>query len=405
MSGQDNQLRAVPSVFVTGLFQFFAGLLLFIALLYRQPMLVYLALLVLVMFWGSRLWCRLSLLALNHQLTVNHQRVFPGECFLLQARVENVKFLPVWLKIEIPVSRHLHGLSQDQLTDEAGLLWYQEADLQWALKAGKRGHYQIGPARIHAGDFLGFYQREKTSHQCVEVLVYPRIIPLNPLTLPLRDLFGKPGAHHPIQDPVYPVATRDYRYGRPARHIHWKASARHNRLQEKFFEASSQHKTTLLIDVASFKDLEAADPFECTLEAAASAALLLKEQGSHVGLVTNGLIAGRENCNSGLPESKNLQSIPAILEILARLDMKPILSMEELLLQGHGIHRGTTTCLYFCHTLDFQASAVRAILQAHNIPVVFFSYIPPDADAELRLIDCPVYSIPGLRKQEVTAVG
>ena len=406
MSEPENQLRAVPSVFVTGLFQFFAGLLLFLALLYRQQVLIYLALLVLIMFWGSRVWCRLSLSALKHQLSVNHQRVFPGERILLQARVENIKFLPVWLKIEIPVPRRLHALSQDRLTDEAGLLWYQAADLHWQLTAGRRGHYRIGPSRIHAGDFLGFYQREKTFRQCVEVLVYPRLIPLNPLTLPLRDLFGEPGVNHPVPDPVYPVATRDYQYGRPARHIHWKASARQNRLQEKFFEASSQHKTALMIDVAAFEEKGAVDAFERTLEVAASLAVLLKEHGSQVGLITNGSVSGKRKDGNELPGTKESQPVSAILETLARLEIKPFLPMEELLLQGQKLHRGMAG-LYFCHSLDSRVASARDIVQVHNIPMVFFTFIPPDADAvELPgLKSCAVYSIPKLQEEEATALG
>ncbi|MBW1691959.1 MAG: DUF58 domain-containing protein, partial [Deltaproteobacteria bacterium] len=48
------------------------------------------------------------------------------------------------------------------------------------------------------------------------------------------------------------LGTRDYQNWRPARHIHWKASASHNRLQEKVFEPSEQEKVLLAVEVSQF---------------------------------------------------------------------------------------------------------------------------------------------------------
>ena len=75
---------------------------------------------------------------------------------------------------------------------------------------------------------------------------------LAPFNLPKRDFFGVPGGESPVNDPVYILGTSDYHYGRPSKYIHWKASARYQRLQEKVFDSSEQEKVLFLIDVGEF---------------------------------------------------------------------------------------------------------------------------------------------------------
>ncbi|NLL58283.1 MAG: hypothetical protein GX244_07215, partial [Firmicutes bacterium] len=56
--------NGIPSLFVDGFVQFLTVILLFVALLYRQTGLVILAVLILLMAIGARLWSRLSLAGL-----------------------------------------------------------------------------------------------------------------------------------------------------------------------------------------------------------------------------------------------------------------------------------------------------------------------------------------------------
>jgi uncharacterized protein (DUF58 family) len=81
---------------------------------------------------------------------------------------------------------------------------------------------------MRVGDLLGFFPRKKQVDDLRHVVVYPRLIPLKPLVLPRRDVWGIPGAKSPIYDPIYVFGTRDYHHSQPAKYIHWKASARYN---------------------------------------------------------------------------------------------------------------------------------------------------------------------------------
>ncbi len=77
----------------------------------------------------------------------------------------------------------------------------------------------------------------------------------------MRELFGVPGVKSPVKDPVYILGTRDYQPSGPSRHIHWKASARHLKLQEKVFEPSEQEKVLLALEVGSFQKSLANEAF------------------------------------------------------------------------------------------------------------------------------------------------
>ena len=143
------------------------------------------------------------------------------------------------------------------MVQESSLWWRQKADFRWELKAQRRGVYPIGPPRITVADLLGFFPKEREQAP-LQIIVYPRIIPLVPFSVPRRDFFGVPGKKSPVKDPIYILGTRDYQHWQPAKYIHWKASARHSRLQEKVFDPSEQEKVLLVLDVTPFSRSEEA---------------------------------------------------------------------------------------------------------------------------------------------------
>jgi uncharacterized protein (DUF58 family) len=158
--------------------------------------------------------------------------------------------------------------------------------------------------------------------------------------LPRRDLFGIPGAKSPIEDPVYVYGTRQYQSGRPARYIHWKASARLSQLQEKICEPAVQENVLLIVAVDHFSKNQAYVDFEKTLEVAASAAVDFDRAGLAVGLVTDGVLKG--GGSAVLPIGRGPWQVPSILETLARLQMVPAADLDHILRRGLKLPWGTT---------------------------------------------------------------
>ena len=306
---------------------------------------------------------------------IDNQRVFPGECVTLATTVENGKWLPVWLKIKWSFDGALEPVGdRDEISrQEAAVLWHQSVNFHQAFVAMRRGVYQVGPPRIRTSDFLGFFEKKIRARDVTHILVYPRLVSLRPLAIRRRDLFGVPGAQSPVKDPVYILGTRDYQPTSPSRHIHWKASARHLRLQEKIFEPSEQEKVLLTLDAGSFEKSDQQENFERTLEVVASLAVRLDSMGYAVGFAANGALKG--GYSSEIPLSRGPQQIPAILEILARMQATPTGAVTKVIKQFLGSQRGVS-CVHFCYEADSSVTDIEKILKKRHIPCSFVACRP-----------------------------
>jgi uncharacterized protein (DUF58 family) len=191
--------------------------------------------------------------------------------------------------------------------------------------------------------------------------VYPRLVALQPLALARRDFYGRPGRRSPFEDPTYIQSLRDYQGGRPARYIHWKASAHHNRMVEKLCESTEQEKVLLLLRADGF----AADAFESCLEVAASLAATLDRQGLSVGLTSNARLQNGEHAQ--LKTSSHPGQLANLLELLARVEAVPARGLLSAL-QASRLPP-LVSVVYFTYRLDADASAVLAWLTQRNVPV------------------------------------
>ena len=251
------------------------------------------------------------------------------------------------------------------MQQQASMLWHQRAEFHQRVTAQHRGVFRLGAPRIRTSDLLGFFEIEAGTANATEIIVYPRIVPLKSIDVHRREFFEMPGAVSPVQDPVYILGTRDYQPSRPSRHIHWKASARHQRIQEKVFEPSEQEKALLIIDAGSFTQPNERAGFETILEAAASVAVKLDRLGYAMGLVTNGFLTGGHP--SSVPVSRGPNQVAAILETLARIEMKAAMAMEHVLERALRARR-SVSCYHFCRDNGPRGANMARYYQQRKIP-------------------------------------
>lgn len=362
--------EAPASVFPLPLVQVFVLLFLFLALLYNVAELAFFSIIILTMAIGSYLWSRISLNHVKCNIELNRLHLFPGEKLKIGIRAINSKFLPLLFGVDLFVPRSIAGTDRGQwISEQTGLLWYQQSIFFSELRPNKRGVYDLGPPVLRGGDLFGFFSRKKAAGQQLEVVVYPRIIGIRPILIPKKEFYGSPGARSPVEDPIYVFGTREYQPGRPARGIHWKASARHHRLQEKLCEPAKQEKVLILLDADQFEDQPAAEDFERSLEVIASVVLQLDLRGIAIGFVTNAHIHGGKP--KIIPVSRSPIQIQAILETLARAETekKPD-PLTNLISRGYKIPWGVS-CLYFGYQLSEQTRLAGALMDHRNIPVRF----------------------------------
>lgn len=158
-----------------------------------------------------------------------------------------------------------------------------------------------------SGDLFGLYSRSMRVPIQDEILVYPRIFPVERLEIPSLQPAGDfRTVRRVVQDPTRPTGVRDYRFGDSPRHIHWKASARARGLRVKIFESTTNFKAALFLCVESFRTSEALaeEDFELAVSTAASVAHHVVSRGSPVGLFANSRAADSGHAVSLAPAGR-----------------------------------------------------------------------------------------------------
>jgi len=355
----------VASALAIPFMQVLVGVVLFGALVGRQVDLAIFAFLIMTIAGAAKVWSRLAHRRLSCDTTLDRGKVFPGESVSLRIHVENNKLLPVHFRVKLASDRVLTPADPQAIhSHHGGLLWFQSATFRFDFVARKRGVYPIGLAGFAAGDLLGFFPREQAVEESNRVVVFPRLVPLRSRPLPGQDLFGQAGAAHALEDPVYILGTRDYQQSRPARYIHWKASARHGRLQEKVFQPSTQRKIILCVDAASYTAKQAEDDFERTLEVVGSLALRLVRQGQSVGLATDA--PTEDGGPTILAPAMGPVQASSILEALAGLKFETSGDLTAPVCWRRPIPWGTS-CLLFCCETNEEVARIKFSLNRRRV--------------------------------------
>lgn len=318
-----------------------AGLLL--AAWYGQVVIVIVLGMVLSAAGISKLWSRYSLRGIYCQHLLSEKRTFPGEYVELKLQLVNRKLLPLpWIQVEdeLPAG-FMRGVSlapgnrpgSGLLSKSTALLWYTRVSWQQRLYCDKRGYYTLGPITATSGDIFGFYPRSVTEPWLEHIIVYPRIYPIAQLGIPSLYPLGDTTAERRIfEDPTRVIGVRDYSPHDSLRHIHWKATARHQNLQVKVFEPTTTLKIALFLAIDSFKHDEVyhEDDLELAISTAASVANHVTEQGSLVGLFANTRLDDSGE-SARISPGSGINQLVCILEALAKVTSSYSQPFEDFL--------------------------------------------------------------------------
>jgi uncharacterized protein (DUF58 family) len=282
------------------------GLAIIIAsVLFQQPLLLVIGLLVLVVLGTTDIWSTYCLHYLHYSRQFSEQRVLFGEEVTLALAVENAKALPLpWLEVEdtIPRALTLSGqrLRVSLLGDTAVLgnlfstRWYDRVTRRYTVQCNVRGVHKFGPAVMRSGDLFGFLSNEQTYENLQYLLVYPLVVPLTRFSLPARHPFGdRRTPRRLLEDPSRVIGVRDYVYGDSLRRVHWKATARTMQMQSKIYEATTTYTMVIFLNILSqFDSSHGLQPEvqELGICAAASVADWALNEGYAVGLYANTLM-------------------------------------------------------------------------------------------------------------------
>jgi uncharacterized protein (DUF58 family) len=182
--------------------------------------------------------------------------------------------------------------------------------LGYAVAPPQRGVFQLGPARLSLLGPLGLVQVTFVVSGTEELVVAPALVPVaapwpDP-DLDRQQVRSAAGAER-VTDPT---SVRDYRSGDPRRLVHWKATARRDRLMVRDTVTRALPDVWVLVDDAA----EAGEAAEKGLEIAASLAVRLLRRRHTVHLVE---LSGSRPPRRFVPEGGR----EPVLEYFARLEL------------------------------------------------------------------------------------
>ncbi|MBI2850528.1 MAG: DUF58 domain-containing protein [Chloroflexi bacterium] len=323
---------------------FISGLLLIISLILHQTPLLLVSFLVFLVGGVARLWDRYCLSRVEYRRKLSSRRVFFGEEVQLEVEISNRKPLPLpWLQIddEIPEGVTLlkgrttpsHMINRVLLSQFLSLGWYHKIKRRYPLQCQQRGFFSFGPATIRSGDLFGLFSREEEVGPVDNLIVYPKIVPLEQLGIPSSQPIGDIITRsHIFQDPLLTQGIRDYHPGDSLRRIHWKTTARLGQLQTKVFEP------TTTVDMGIFLDVRTVPPplwgvvpelLELAIVVVASLAKHALDEGYRVGVYANQNSLAAEGCIR-IPPSQHSDQLQRILETMAQVYSTETLPIASL---------------------------------------------------------------------------
>ncbi|MCY4418169.1 MAG: DUF58 domain-containing protein [Chloroflexi bacterium] len=300
-------------------------------LLASQALLIVVGVLVLLIWITGKHWPRYAFRRLSYSRRLERRRAFIGDVLDYHITVNNDKLLPmIWLDISdtFPLGlqtggTHRRGVGAEAELDHritTSLLPYQRVTWKYRVRCRARGYHRIGPARLRSGDMFGLTSAEKNVPDVDYLLVYPRIVDLRRmLNLWERPLGTGRGRRFIQDDPSRFVGLREYLPTDPLKHIDWKATARHGRLESRIFEPAA---TRYMLIALNARTGDAAWQgsnrrlFERAVTVAASVAEYARNEDYTFGLVSNAIASYSSKWMSVPPGSGNLQ-LESVLESLA----------------------------------------------------------------------------------------
>lgn len=268
----------------------------------RQVPLLMIALLFFLTGSTARLWERHCLSRVEYRRKLSSERAFYGDEINLDISVSNRKPLPLpWFQIEeeIPADITLlkgntttsHRDNRANISHYISLGWYNRITRRYPILCDRRGLFTFGPTVMRSGDLFGIFSRETRINKEHFLIVYPKIVALEELGIPSRQLSGDIRTrNHIFEDPVLTIGVREYQPGDSLKRIHWKATARTQKLQTRLYEHTTTTDIALFLDVRTTKPAvfgSVPDLLELAIITAASIANFTITAGFRTGLYVN----------------------------------------------------------------------------------------------------------------------
>lgn len=290
---------------------------------------------------------------------------YEGEEVQMVEEIANHKLLPLpWLRLESSFARGLEFGSQENLGVSSGEIYqnhvsifflrsYRHIKRRHLVRCQQRGVFRLETATMTTGDPFGLSRVSETYPLQLELLVYPQIIDLYELPLPVHSWLGElPVKRWIVEDPFLTAGTREYSPGDSLASINWKATARTGVMQvhQKDYTADARLVICLNIENSEsmWRNVTDTARIELGIRYAATVAEYAAGHGIETGLLSNGKL---DNGVARDPVNEDpMGRLEDILSLLARLNLDWIMPMSRLLeLEAEEEHSDKDYLIITCH--------------------------------------------------------
>ncbi len=303
---------------------------------------------------ASWLWSRIATFSVRIGRRTTTRTTQVGRSFDEQFTVYNTGLLPkLWLEV-----RDHSTLPNHRASRVAPTLW-PRARYSWTTQTvcGIRGQFTLGPMTIIGGDPFGFFQSKRQLPATASILVYPATVLIESFGGVAGELSGGDSDRRRTHFVTTNAAgIRDYMPGDSLNRIHWRSSARRDRLLVKEFEIDPQGDVWLWLDLSAATLAVRADPDSgYALAAPGSNAYLLPSSEeyavtvaaslAHYFLTSDRALGFVSYCPGRvvMPPDRGLRQLARIMETLAAASSNGSVPLAQTLaLEGHLPGRGAT---------------------------------------------------------------
>jgi uncharacterized protein (DUF58 family) len=290
---------------------------------------------------------RYGLSNIHYSRVFDRDSVFLGEEALVIEKIENLKLLPVpLLVVESAVADGIEFASQKNLVIRHG--FYHQSSFflppfmrirrKHKVRFLKRGCFYLTEAALNCCTWYGLLTSTKIVKFSTRIVVYPKLVSLEPIPMPSRTWSGDVTVTRWIVDDPFMIAgSRPYRPGDPLNRINWKATARTGSLHSHNteFTASPKLMISLSFDINEEMWDRVTEPerIEKAISFAASTAIQMIGRGIETGLLCNGKIVDGDKSSPFIyiEPLGGQNHLRLILENLAMLTMVRSFSIYSLM--------------------------------------------------------------------------
>jgi uncharacterized protein (DUF58 family) len=309
---------------------------------------------------AALVWSWVAASSVKIARTTRNRRAQVGRTLDEQFIVTNTGWLPkLWLEVRDHSTLPAHAASR-----VAPFLW-REKPYSWKVNTvcSVRGEFLLGPLTLSSGDPFGLFHARKQIAATSTILVYPMTVRVYEFVAPLGRLSGGDARRQPVPFVTsHAAGVREYAPGDSLNRVHWKSSARHNKLIVKKFEIDPQADSWVILDLSATATY--ARPYTMTgqepegyippasEEYAVVIAASLMEYFLQKERMTGFLCYG--STRTLIPPDRGYRQSAKVLELLANVHNTGQTSLKEVLaLESHSFTRGATVAII---TADMSAA-------------------------------------------------